>query len=294
MRSAGSIPIIPVALMVVTIVVAASLGTYLVYYTGSHDPAGDESQLVDDGYMVSVEYIGMFEDGTVFDTSLQSVAYNDAQYPKALTFERKDSYSPMNFTVGSETMIKGFEDGIVGMYVGQTKSIVIPPEDGYGLADPLQISERGLLETVPVYLQGVNSMEFSNNYSVSPSVGVTVRERFWGWNVTVTGVDQAAGTITLKRMPDVGWIFSPHLGWESEVISIDESADGGFGVINVLNHLTPADANMVLGIDENGDEFRLVGVDLDASTYTVDYNREVVGRTLVFRVTVLSATKISE
>lgn len=61
---------------------------------------------------VKVHYTGKLDDGDVFDTS-------------------KDR-EPLEFTVGEGKLIKGFEDAVLGMEVGQTKSIKIPSDDAYG------------------------------------------------------------------------------------------------------------------------------------------------------------------
>lgn len=68
------------------------------------------------GDVVSVDYEGTFDDGTVFDTS-----------------KHGDHNHPLEFKVGSGEVIAGFDTGIVGMEVGDTKTIVISPEQGYGV-----------------------------------------------------------------------------------------------------------------------------------------------------------------
>ncbi|MDH5680784.1 MAG: peptidylprolyl isomerase [Spirochaetota bacterium] len=64
------------------------------------------------GKTVSVHYTGKLEDGTVFDSSIDR--------------------EPLSFTVGAGQMIKGFDDGIVGMKVGEKKELVLQPEQAYG------------------------------------------------------------------------------------------------------------------------------------------------------------------
>ncbi|MFC2138704.1 peptidylprolyl isomerase [Bacteroidota bacterium] len=61
---------------------------------------------------VKVHYTGKLVDGTVFDSS-------------------KDR-DPLEFKVGVGQMIKGFENGVIGMSVKETKTITIEPEDAYG------------------------------------------------------------------------------------------------------------------------------------------------------------------
>lgn len=68
--------------------------------------------VVEKGDKVKIHYTGTLDDGTVFDSS-----------------EGRD---PLEFEVGSGHVIKGFDQGVLGMRVGQEKEIVIKPEEGYG------------------------------------------------------------------------------------------------------------------------------------------------------------------
>lgn len=64
------------------------------------------------GNTVKVHYTGMLEDGTVFDTSMNREA--------------------LEVTLGSGTVIRGVEDALMGMSVGETKELKIAPADAYG------------------------------------------------------------------------------------------------------------------------------------------------------------------
>ncbi len=61
---------------------------------------------------VKVHYTGKLTDGTIFDSS-------------------KDR-DPLEFKVGAGQMIKGFENGVLGMSINETKTITIKPDDAYG------------------------------------------------------------------------------------------------------------------------------------------------------------------
>ncbi len=67
------------------------------------------------GDTVQVHYTGTLNDGTVFDSSA--------------------GRTPLEFTVGSGQVIKGFDDGVSGMNPGDKKTINIPVEDAYGPAN---------------------------------------------------------------------------------------------------------------------------------------------------------------
>jgi len=65
-----------------------------------------------DGNTVKVHYTGKLEDGTVFDTS--------------------QGREPLSFTLGKGSVIPGFEKGIMGMKVGDKKTLTITSDDAYG------------------------------------------------------------------------------------------------------------------------------------------------------------------
>ena len=69
-------------------------------------------QQVKNGDTVKVHYHGKLTDGSTFDSS-----------------EGKD---PLEFTVGSGQVIKGFDDAMVNMEVGEKKTVQIPVDHAYG------------------------------------------------------------------------------------------------------------------------------------------------------------------
>ena len=70
-------------------------------------------QLVREGQLLSVHYIGTLENGVKFDSSL-------------------DRGEPFQFVLGTGQVIKGWDKGLVGMRVGGKRHLVIPAEMAYG------------------------------------------------------------------------------------------------------------------------------------------------------------------
>lgn len=65
------------------------------------------------GDAIAAHYTGWLPDGTMFDTSL-------------------DTGVPIEFTLGTGRVIAGWDQGIVGMKVGGTRKLIIPPSLAYG------------------------------------------------------------------------------------------------------------------------------------------------------------------
>ena len=74
------------------------------------------------GDKVKVEYIGTLEDGTIFDSSEKHNA-------------------PLEFEIGSGHIIKGFDNAVIGMKVGEEKEITIAPNEAYGEYNPELLKE---------------------------------------------------------------------------------------------------------------------------------------------------------
>src|SRR5687768_8454362 len=55
------------------------------------------------------------------------------------TFDSSAGREPLSFEVGSGTVIKGFDEGVTGMSVGEKKTINIPSDEAYGPHNPEMI-----------------------------------------------------------------------------------------------------------------------------------------------------------
>ena len=95
--------------------------------------SGGDNKEVTKGDRVEIHYVGTLEsDGTQFDSS-------------------RERGTPLPFTVGQGQMIKGFDDGVLGMKIGEMKTLVLPPEMAYGDVSPenvLRVPKKDVVDAI--------------------------------------------------------------------------------------------------------------------------------------------------
>ena len=135
------------------------------------------------GDIVQVHYTGTLENGTVFDTS--------------------EGREPLEFTLGQGQMIPGFEQAVLGMKIGESKTVTIPADEAYGpyRDDLVQVVNQedlqpGLDPYVGQQLQGVQ-----------PGGGISV--------CTVTNVTDTTITVDFNHR-----LAGKDLTFEIELMSI--------------------------------------------------------------------------
>lgn len=73
------------------------------------------------GDQVRVNYTGKFADGTVFDSS--------------------EGNEPLEFTVGTGSVIPGFDQALIGMQPGEVRQVEVSPDQAYGPHVPEMVAE---------------------------------------------------------------------------------------------------------------------------------------------------------
>lgn len=71
--------------------------------------------------------------GRVIKVHYTGWLYNEARTDsKGAQFDSSEGLSPLTFTLGNGDVILGWDEGLVGMRVGGTRRLIIPPSKGYG------------------------------------------------------------------------------------------------------------------------------------------------------------------
>lgn len=264
---------------------------------------------VKNGDNISVDYTGSLVNGKVFDTSIEKVAKENNLPPHS------GGYNPLKFTVGKGQMIQGFDEGVIGMKVGETRKLTIPPEKGYGPINPEMIQAMPILEEVPatrvipknfevpisqfervlgtghktgelVRIPETNINLTVNNISsnVSSNVSLTynlkVGDKIWSsgapWNETVVKIDDK--NITLKANVSKNDIVQLQgAPWNTTVVGLDN--------VNITLRHNPIPDTVIPSM------YGQMKVRFNETSIIMDQNPELAGQTLIFNVTLVSIDK---
>ncbi|VVB90662.1 FKBP-type peptidyl-prolyl cis-trans isomerase [uncultured archaeon] len=169
------------------------------------------------GDTISLNYTVSLPDHSVFDTSIESVARENGITKSP----------PLEFKVGNPDMIKGLNEGVVGMKIGETKMIPIPPEKAFGPVKPELISATGLIEnasakniTFPRIFE-IPIGQFETSYGKGHNKSDNLLYPDTNINITIKNI---SSSVLLSYDLKSGFmIYSPNLPWNMTVVNVNET-----------------------------------------------------------------------
>lgn len=173
------------------------------------------SKSVSMGSDIQVDYTLKLENGSVIDTSFENVAKAN------LIFNPSRSYSPLGFKVTLDSgLIPGFVNGLIGMKEGETKTIIVSPEDGYGLYDPSKVYRISKFYKIPInYTTSVTTEVPLDAFKASNPKVIIQKDMLVQTNAGLVGIEDFDNkTVKLKYYFDVGKEFELN-GIPQKVIS---------------------------------------------------------------------------
>ena len=209
-----------------------------------------EELVVKDDSLDYIDYVGKTKDeGLIFDLTLESVAKEEGLY------KEDNRYEPELVAIGWNWMLPAIEEGLVGMKVGESKTIKVPPEKAFGARDPQKVksiakaklrklgvrgyvgeevtvgNERGVIRTI---LGRTIRVDFNSPLAGKDIVfDITVRE-------IVSGVDAKLKAVIKRRIPPLpddkfnvavkGKVVTIDLPWESRYIENIQYAEIGIAM----------------------------------------------------------------
>jgi len=267
-----------------------------------------EIATIEIGDCTDVYYVGMFTNGTVFDTNIKEVAnasgiYNESNpYAIANVFidPNFEFYPPDGYEENySAEYIRGFLNGLIGMREDEKKNITIQPEDAYGIWNE-SLAEEFMMDSIPldnIIENNVteNITDFSSYY---PDVTVIEGETFdYGLSafgeegimdatiISVTDTD-----LTYRLLVENGTTIKlPLFNWNVTFIVENDTAFTMHSDVEVNHTFTYGDYwgaihFKVLEVNETAAK---LAVNMEAPTI------EYVGQTLIFELEVVNIYKTS-
>ena len=258
------------------------------------------------GDTVSVLYTGRLENGSVFDTNIKEVADRAGI--------SRPEFRPLDFEVGSGGVIEGFDNAVIGMGTGEKKTVTIQPAQGYGPIDRKKIvssprrTEFNRTDEIPYIseiptdrfiqifgikrvndifvLPGTNNITYRvlniTNTTVQTTLNMKAGDvfKFPGspWNTTIVNITHEK--ITLRHIPG-----------EREIRTEFGRTAIDYGENKIAVTITPeVGARVPIPNGYGGSMFGTV-VSVDDQNFTIDFNHELAGKTLVFDIQVVKVTK---
>jgi len=257
---------------------------------------------VANGDAVKVIYTLKLDDGTVFDTNDQKVAEDNN------IFSENKKYEPLEITVGSGQVIKGFDTALVGMRKGQTKAVTLSPEEGYGKYDPTKITNISRkLEISRIIVSNISESYvpadiFADHFIGNVSVGNIVTETQSKIKFEVLAVNDT--TITVIVHYDIGDnITIPTTGWPATVIAtspssitwqqnLPENFTTPFGKpdVELTKNKITLTVNPEVGVQTSSGKV----LNVTGDQIFLDVNPPLAGKTLTFDITIVDITKKQE
>lgn len=277
---------------------AATLGKFSITVSGhaSRSGASDSVKLkvtvVDEltsptlhpGQTVEIHYTGYLANGDVFETTKDDIAADQA-VPKSTNppFIRSGlgAAQALEYIVGQASVRKGIDLAVRQLDVGQSQSVLVPPELGYAEFVAVTVP---YLDSVPQTVV-MSWNNFTIDYNENPAISKVVQDVRWGWSLRVVAVDGI--NVTLLRTPVVGEQIQPY-GWPATVVSVDSGANGGIGVITV-RHAPPDPVTVFVDGKYKGSV-----VSRTDSTIVIRYNKvntPLAERDLYYEIEVLRIVK---
>ena len=227
-----------------------------------------------DGDKVSVNYIGMLEDNTVFDTNIEIIAKENNIYDSVR------NYKPLVFTIGLQNVVPGFEKNIKMMDIGENKIFTLLPEEAYG-----EIKEELILTDLKREIEFNRTISIPNDIFVKtfgeePEINKEISLTEIPWTLIVKEINE--NVVLENNLREEQEVYLPGTSWPAKVIKITENKIIFFQLIKegdiILMQTQP---NLIRGKVTR----------INESSYDLDMNHPLAGKVLIFNVTLINIEK---
>jgi FKBP-type peptidyl-prolyl cis-trans isomerase 2 len=244
-REKKGFPVIYAALIVIVI---AAIGGVLLLFA----PSAVSGAPVKEGDTVQIAYTAKYQNGSVFD---------------------KGNFT---FRIGADEAIEGVDEAIVGMRLGESKSITVPPEKAYGYPDPLKVMDIPLIQVLNK-TEALTVEQFNLTFGFEPEVNETYQLEDMYWPLRVLSIEN--GTVRLRHEPqrELQYDLADTFGNIYGTATVTASED------NITIKTTPINGSEVATVVGMG---RIISY--NETHMKMDFNHQLAGQTLQFEIKVLN------
>ncbi|MHC1604924.1 MAG: FKBP-type peptidyl-prolyl cis-trans isomerase [Candidatus Methanofastidiosia archaeon] len=268
--------------------------------------------VISEGDFVDVRYIGYYEDGEVFDSSIADNVEVTKDTPLDNTNKHNELFVtvlPGNTLPGTQTLITGFNKALIGMKAGEEKIIEVPPTEGYGGWDqnkvmqiPVLVGEFDIIENVDK-VQVLTLSDFRDIFEKDPVEGDTI-SFYYGKGIvksieedliTVEVTSTKEGTFSMK------YFNAEIIAQDESTLTLERKVEDGQKIpmpeeIWAIARID--DGKVFLEYDisslEVGQNFSGGKItDITDAYIEVDKNHPMAGKTLYFKLRVMNFKKVS-
>ena len=255
------------------------------------------SAVVKQGDTVSVTYTGTLQNGSLFDS-------NDPAHQADLPQKPSGAFAPMTVTVGQGRFIPGFENALVGMKEGETKTVTIKAADAYGpyVAELVRSVPKVVLYNRTVIVRrdvDVAVSTLQGQFTAPLAVGQVFETKSFIYNVTALNSENATlrilsvrnETITLEQDP---WPSVLERATESTLTvrrtpldkALVQTPEGPY-IVHLEEEVIRLETALQMGQEYRTQPSGYVRVTQETQTsVTLDRNHPLAGRDLTFAITV--------
>ena len=238
---------IPLAYAALIIIVIAALGAVLLFANPQVSSAPVKA-----GDMVQILYVLKLENGSVFDAG------------------------NFSFRVNSSEVIEGVDEALIGMKVGEKKTITVTPEKAYGYYDENKVYDVPLDDEMNV-TEKLTVEQFNETFGEEPELHRLYRLEGMAWDMRVEKIEN--DTVTLIHQPEDGMVFDLK-DMYGNVYGTAEVTTAG-DVIKV--HTVPIRGATIATLLGQG---RIV--DFNETHMKMDFNHPLASKKLTFEITLLN------
>jgi FKBP-type peptidyl-prolyl cis-trans isomerase 2 len=195
-----------------------------------------------------------------------------------LTLSNGSVFDAGNFTfrVGGSEAIKGVDDAVIGMNVGEKKRIVVKPDEAYGYYDENKIFDIPLINNMNT-TESTTVDAFNMTFGEMPVVNKTYTLEGMVWSMRVTSIQN--GTVKVLHEPQNGMTFD-----------LKDALGNvyGKGTVNVegdrlIMTSYPIKGSTIVTVYGTGSV-----VDFNETSMKLDFNHPLASETLTFNITLLN------